>query len=215
MRRVVRLVAEIMDTELKQGEMGKKLLISCGILQPEIEILIERRAIEADAIFLSKFLHLDYRKLHDALQASLTRHRERKPVVVYGDLCLGFNNEMRALMSECGTVKVDGLNCIDCLLGGRGKLLDIDPDHHFFFLTPAFIEFSEILIRGAREENRRRFNMLKGIILIDSLNDMERYRDRIENFSDQTGLYVLEHRVVGLSGLKDVIEEALQRSYRL
>ena len=99
--------------------------------------------------------------------------------------------------------------------GRSGELLDIDPDHHFFFLTPGFINFSEILIRGTREENRRRFNMLKGIILIDSLNDMERYRDRIENFIDQTGLDVLEHRVVGLSGLKNVIEEAFQRSYQL
>jgi len=77
----------MMDTELEQqNEMGKKLLISCGILQPEIDILIARGSIEADAIFLSKYLHLDYRKLHDALKASFTRHRERKPVVVYGDL---------------------------------------------------------------------------------------------------------------------------------
>jgi len=204
---------EIMNTG--REEMGKKLLISCGIFQPEIEILIARGAIKADAIFLSKYLHLDYRKLHDALKASLTRQRERKPVVVYGDLCLGFNNEMHALMAECGTVKVGGLNCIDCLLGGRGKLLDVDPDHHFFFLTPAFIEFSESLITGTKEENRRRFNMLKGIILVDSLNDMELYRDRIEHFSNQTGLPVLDHRVVGLSGLKNVIEEALQRSYQL
>ena len=206
----------MMDTELEQqNQMGKKLLISCGILQPEIDILIARGSIEADAIFLSKYLHLDYRKLHDALKASLTRHRERKPVVVYGDLCLGFNNEMHALMAECGTVKVDGLNCIDCILGGRGKLLDVDPDHHFFFLTSAFIEFSESLLTGTMEENRRRFNMLKGIILVDSLNDMELYRDRIEHFSNQTGLPVLDHRVVGLSGLKNVIEEALQRSYQL
>ncbi len=204
---------EIMNTG--REEMRKKLLISCGIFQPEIEILIARGAIEADAIFLNKYLHWDYRKLHDALKASLSKHHERKPVVVYGDLCLGFNNEMRALMAECGTIKVEGLNCIDCLLGGRGKLLDVDPDHHFFFLTPAFIEFSESLITGTKEENRRRFNMLKGIIIVDSLNDMELYRDRIEHFSNQTGLPVLDHRVVGLSGLKSVIEEALQKSYQL
>jgi len=201
------------DTALEREEMGKKLLISCGILQPEIETLIARGTIEADAIFLNKYLHLDYQKLHDALKASLRKYRERKPVVVYGDVCLGFNGEMRILMTEFGAVKVDGLNCIDCLLGGRGKLLDIDPDHQFFFLTPAFIEFSESLITGTREENRRRFNMLKGIILVDSLENMEQYRDRIEHFINQTGLPVLKHMVVGLSGLKNVIEEALQRSF--
>ena len=195
-------------------EMRKKLLISCGILQPEIEALIAREEIEAEAVFLNKYLHMDYRKLHDALKASLRKHRKRKPVVVYGDVCLGFNGEMQALMTECDAVKVDGLNCIDCLLGGKGKLLEIDPNHRFFFLTPAFLEFSETLISEAKEDNRRRFNMLKGIILVDSLDNMEKHMDWIEHFSDQTGLPVLEHRVVGLDGLKAVIEEALQRRWQ-
>lgn len=189
----------------------RPLLISCGILRAEIEALIARGEIDAEAIFLNKYLHVDYRKLHDALKASLRKHRERKPVVVYGDVCLGFKGEMQALMNECDTVKVDGLNCIDCLLGGRGKLLEIDPDHRFFFLTPAFLEFSENLISGKKEDNRRRFNMLKGIMLVDALGEMVRHRNRIEHFSEQTGLPVLEHRVVGLYGLKAVINEALQR----
>ena len=183
-------------------------------MQPEIEALIAREEIEAEAVFLNKYLHMDYRKLHDALKASLRKHRERKPVVVYGDVCLGFNGEMQALMTECDAIKVDGLNCIDCLLGGRGKLLEIDPDHRLFFLTPAFLEFSENLISGTKEDNRRRFNMLKGIMLVDSLGDMERHRNRIEHFSDQTGLPVMEHRVVGLDGLKAVVEEALQRRWQ-
>ena len=42
---------------------------------------------------------------------------------------------------------------------------------------------------------------------------MNRHQDRIENFSDQTGLPVLEHRKVGLSGIKTVIEEALEGRY--
>ena len=189
----------------------RPLLISCGILQPEIEALITREEIEAEAVFLNKYLHMDYRKLHDALKASLRKHRKRAPVVVYGDVCLGFNGEMQTLMTEYDAVKVDGLNCIDCLLGGQGKLLEIDPDHRLFFLTPAFLEFSESLISEAKENNRRRFNMLKGIILVDSLGNMEKQSDWIEHFSDQTGLPVLEHRVVGLDGLKVVVEEALQR----
>jgi hypothetical protein len=38
---------------------------------------------------------------------------------------------------------------------------------------------------------------------------MERHWDRIEHISDQTGLPVLEHWVVGLDGLKAVIQEAV------
>ena len=185
------------------------LLISCGILQPEIEALIEGKEIEAEAVFLNKYLHTDYQKLHDALKASLRKHSGRKPVVIYGDVCMGFNGEMNALMTEYDVVKVDALNCIDCLLGGRGKLLEIDPDHRLFFLTPAFLEFSENLILGTKEDNRRRFSMLKGIIVLDSLGDMERHWDRIKHISDQTGLPVLKHWVVGLDGLKAVVQEAL------
>lgn len=196
---------------MERKSRRRPLLISCGILRAEIEALIARGEIDAEVVFLNKYLHVNYQKLHDALKASLRKHRERKPVVVYGDVCLGFKDEMQALMNKCDTVKVDGLNCIDCLLGGRGKLLEIDPDHHFFFLTPAFLEFSENLISGKKKDNHRRFSMLKGIIVLDSLGDMERHRDRIKHISDQTGLHVLEHRVVGLYGLKAVINEALQR----
>jgi hypothetical protein len=126
-------------------------------------------------------------------------------------MCLGFKGEMQALMNECDTVKVDGLNCIDCLLGGHGKLLEIVPDHRFFFLTPAFLEFSENLILGKKKDNQRRFRMLKGIIVLDTLGDMERHWDRIKHISHQTGLQLLEHRMVGLYGLKVVINEVLQR----
>lgn len=192
----------------------KPLLISCGILQPEIQALISCEDIRAEAVFLSKYLHVDYRKLHKALKASLHKHDERRPVVVYGDVCLGFNGEMKALMIECDAVKVDALNCIDCLLGGQGKLLEMDPDHRMFFLTPAFLAFSESIVSRSRQENRIRFKMLEGIIVVDSLGDMARHWSRVEHFSEQTGLPVIEHVTVGLTGLKTVIEEALQRTHQ-
>ncbi len=138
--------------------------------------------------------------------------REDRWWVVYGNVCLGFNGEMKALMAEYDAVKVDALNCIDCLLGGRGKLLEMDPDHRVFFLTPGFLEFSERLVSENREENRRRFKMLDGIIVVDSLGDMEGQWSRVEHFSDQAGLPVIKHMTVGLTGLKTVIEEALQRT---
>jgi hypothetical protein len=44
----------------------RPLLISCGILQAEIEAFIAREEIDAEAVFLNKYLHVNYRKLHDA-----------------------------------------------------------------------------------------------------------------------------------------------------
>ena len=119
----------------------KPALLSCGILREEIEALISRGELDAEAHFLNRELHSDQGRLKDALDQAL-ENREKKggplPVVVYGDVCLGFHDEMKALMKRRGAVKVDALNCIDCLLGGRGKLLEVDPDHRFLFLTPAF-----------------------------------------------------------------------------
>ncbi len=187
---------------------NKSCLIACGILQKEIDALIFLGQLDAEVVFLDKELHSDYRKLEQALGRALERHKSRveaKPVVVYGDVCLGFNNEMRILLERHGAVKVEALNCIDCLLGGGGKLLEIDPDHLYLFLTPAFIEFTERIMSKTKEETRRIFSRLKGILLIDSLGNLEEYRDRIRAISDLTGLPILETRKVGLTRSKKSI----------
>ena len=57
-------------------------------------------------------------------------------ILVYGDLCLGPNNEMKKLADEYGATKVDGVNCVDCLLGGKGKFFDVNPTHELLFLPP-------------------------------------------------------------------------------
>jgi hypothetical protein len=104
------------------------------------------------------------------------------------------------------------LNCIDCLLGGRGRLLEVDPEHKFLFLTPAFIEFTGGIFSKSREETRRMFSPLAGIILIDSLGNLSRFQDRIEEISERTGLAVVESMAVGLSGLQQVLLEAIVRN---
>jgi hypothetical protein len=203
-----------MEQKREQGQglnKTKPLLISCGILQPEIDRLISQDEISAEVIFLNKYLHMDYSKLNQVLKASLKKHQDRKTVVVYGDVCLGFHNEMQTLIDEFGSVKVKALNCIDCLLGGSGKLLEIDPDHVYIFLTPGFIDFFESLLTGSKVENRQLFHMLQGILVIDSLGNAGQYQKRIESLSDQIGLPVLEYKPVGLHGLKAVIQEAVSR----
>ena len=80
---------------------NQSCLIACGIMQKEIDTLISLGQIDAEAVFLDKELHSDYQKLEKALDQALRRHKSRtgaKPVVVYGDVRLGFNNEMRSLL---------------------------------------------------------------------------------------------------------------------
>ena len=188
----------------------KPCLISCGILGKEIRKLADQGEIDADLHFLSDALHYDYEKLKQglkkAIESRLPEYRGRI-VVVYGDVCLGFQDEMKDLLQSYGVVKVDALNCIDCLLGGKGALLDLDPDHRYFFLTPAFISFMERM----DDETRKLVSGLAGIVLVDSLGNLNDYRDRIDQICASTGLPIVKRENVGLEGLKNRILEAMEK----
>jgi len=194
----------------------KPCVISCGILRKEIEHLVGKGDIDAEVHFLSEKLHMDYTLLDRGLNGALKKHQKQSPqgvIVVYGDVCLGFNGEMKALMDQYDVVKVDALNCIDCLLGGKGKLLEMDPDHKYLFLNPAFIRFSEKIREEAKEFSRREmYGMLDGIVLLDAMGDLNDYQPRIDEIADYTGLPILERKNIGLEGLKNIIIEALDRN---
>jgi hypothetical protein len=193
----------------------KPRVISCGILRKEIEHLLEKGDIDVEAHFLSERLHMDYKHLDRGLNGALKKYQKQSPqgvIVVYGDLCLGFNGEMKALMDKFDAVKVDALNCIDCLLGGKGKLLEMDPEHKYLFLNPAFIQFVEKIRGETKERTREMYSMLDGIILLDAMGDLNAYQSRIDDIADHTGLPILERKEIGLESLKNVILEALGRN---
>lgn len=197
-------------------EMSEKpFVIACGILRREIQRLQENGAIDVEVHFLSETLHTDYHRLHRALDGILRKRLPKCPrgvVVVYGDVCLGFNGEMQKLMESHGVIKVDALNCIDCLLGGRGKLLAIDPEHKYLFLNPAFIQFGEKIRGQTTEDTRAMFSMLDGIVLLDVMGDLDAYQTKIEDIAERTGLPILERKNIGLEGLENVLLEALERN---
>lgn len=190
-----------------------RLLICCSILAKEIRRLIETGLLKADVTFLSSKLHYDYDLLEKALKSRIEKALETEQkniVVIYGDVCLGFNHEMQNLTDAYDLVKVDAINCIDCLLGGKGQLLKIDPEHKFFFLTPEWINFWYEFEKSA-ENLKDRYAMLDGIILIDSLGNLDDYNEEIKAISKATGLSVLDEKKVGIQGLQYVIEEAFNK----
>lgn len=189
------------------------LLLACGILREEIRALIDRGRIVAQAHFLNARLHRDPLALKKALQGTLGYWRRRfghRIVVVYGDACLGFNGEMQQLVDDFGLVKVRAVNCIDCQLGGSGRLLEIDPDHKCFFLNKAFLQFGrQRLFDREPAVIREQFKMLAAIVPIDPLGDLEAHRDEIQRISELTGLPVRDRLDVGLEGVEAVLIEAL------
>jgi hypothetical protein len=202
----------------KNGEDSRPCLISCSVLKDEIEQLIRQRDLDVNVVYVSKYFHVDYSLVEKNLRRTIERTMPRFPagaIIVYGDLCLGPNGEMKQLASEYGLVKVDALNCVDCLLGGKGKVEEADPSHEFMFMDPGMIDFfrhakEKMLKEGMDEETfQKMFSGIKGIVLLDTLGNAEKCKREIENL--HLGLTVLETKKVGLENLNIVVLEAIKR----
>ncbi len=196
---------------------NKPCLVSCSVLKKEILQLIRKGDLDADLVFVSKMFHVDYGQLETnlrrVLERTLLRYPPRKVTLVYGDLCLGPNGEMKQLAKEFGIVKVDALNCVDCLLGGKGRIEEEDPNHELMFMDPGMIEFFQDAQAKLRKEGMDEealqglFAGIKGIVLLDTLGEAEKNKADLERLD--TGLSVIRTKEVGLAGLKTVLIEAM------
>jgi len=179
----------VLEAELAMNEQTKICLVSCSVLKEELQELVKHGRLDAELVFVSKYFHIDY----EAVEKNLRRVLEHtlkcfsgKVVLVYGDLCLGPNNEMKKLAAEYGIVKIDAVNCIDCQLGGKGKFFEADPEHNLMFMGPGMIEF----FKHAKEAMRREgvdeatfadmFRGIKGIVLLDNCRNAEECRDELK-----------------------------------
>jgi len=195
-------------------------LVSCGILKKEIEKLIEYSRLPVEPFLLEAGLHADPDELEKQLTQAIegcSKDSSRGVIVVYGDLC---HPKMKEIIGNYGNVvKVDALNCIDCLLGGHGKLLEFDPNYDYFYLSPGWVpsnlkadpRFRPMFYGPSPEEVRQQFSKLKGILLFDSLEDLDEFKNEIEEFSNLTGLPILGKKVAGLDRFKDLILETMRR----
>ncbi|MCW4031358.1 MAG: hypothetical protein NWE80_03240, partial [Candidatus Bathyarchaeota archaeon] len=113
---------------------------------------------------------------------------------------------------------VDALNCIDCILGGKGKFLYVYPDNELLFLNPRMIGFFNHFKAKVHQENidedsfKQLFSGIKGIVLLDTLGEPTKNKEATEKL--HTGLTILETREIGLNNLKQVILEAIERNKR-
>ncbi len=207
------------DRENQKLRNHKTYLISCGILKKEIEKLVEERALCVKPYFLDAGLHVDYDELERKLTSAIeecSKHESNGIVVVYGDLC---HPRIKKLVEKySNAVKVDALNCIDCLLGGHGRLLQVDPNNDHFYLSPGWMPSNveknvwfQQVFDWNQEGIKNLFRDLKGVILIDSLENLDEYKSDIQEFTCHTGLPVKNKEAVGIHGLKAVILEAIRK----
>jgi hypothetical protein len=200
-------------------EKPKVCLVSCSVLKEEIQQLIKQGSLDAEVVFVSKFFHIDYAELENNLRKVLEQTQKRfkgKIVLVYGDLCLGQDDEMKKLAQEYGVVKIDALNCVDCQLGGKGKFNEADPEHNLMFMGPGMIGFfkhakEQMLKEGVDEAAfANMFSGIKGMVILDTCGDAEKCREDLEKSG--IGLKILETRKIGLENVKRVILDAINRA---
>jgi hypothetical protein len=196
---------------------AKVCLVSCNVLREELEKLVEQGNLKADLVFVSKYFHVDYELLEKNLRKVLEHTKKRfqgEIVLVYGDLCLGQNGEMKTLAEEYGVVKVNAVNCIDCQLGGKGKFLEADPEHDLMFMSPGMIEFfkhmKEKMIKEGIDEAAfaNLFSGIKGVVLLDTCGNAEKCLEELEKSG--IGLSILETREIGLENVLRVVLDAIE-----
>ena len=202
--------------------MSKKpkiCLVSCSVLKDELQQLVKEGKLDARLVFVSKFFHIDYEALEKNLRKVLKHTVESfkgKVVLVYGDLCLGQDDEMKKLAKEYGVVKVDAVNCIDCQLGGKGAFFEADPEHNLMLMGPGMIEFfkhaKETMLKEGVDEAAftSMFSGIKGFVILDTCGNTEKMKKELEESG--LGVPILETRQVGLENIRRVVFDAIQQA---
>ena len=211
-----RLFAKLL-LKLARFLVGPKILLSFrGILSSIVTSLFEILNCLGLLPFSGSFIVKIARA--QVIEQTLKRFKG-KVVLVYGDLCLGQDNEMKKVSEEYGVVKVDAVNCIDCQLGGKGRFLEADPEDNLMFMGPGMIGF----FKYAREQMLREgvdevafanmFSGIKGVVLLDTCGDAEKCKEELNKSG--INLKVLETRKIDLENFSRVISDAIEQEYRI
>lgn len=105
------------------------LLIGCGILQKEVSFLIKKNNWPVSTVFLPSGLHTDFGRLQSTLQRSLDCHMGVPRIVFYG----ACHPLMDKILSEAGTIRTTGQNCVDMYLGQEAFHRELEGGAFFLF----------------------------------------------------------------------------------
>ncbi|WP_304243476.1 DUF1638 domain-containing protein [Gracilinema caldarium] len=185
------------------------VLIGCGILRKEFNLLPKRITDRFRPQFLDSMLHMKPALLEETLQ-SLIRKKTGDPIVyLYGDCCPG----MEALSSEADRSRTKGVNCIEICLG-RESYRTLRREGTFFLMPEWARRWKEIFQQelgfesSASTRDFLRSSMKKALYL-DTGTEPVPEADLAE-FAEYTGLPVTVIKV-GMEHLQEALQQALQK----
>ncbi len=208
-----------------QEVQSKPCLVACNIIEQELKQLIKTKELDVDLVLVDSYYHIDYDLLEKNLREILKQKLQNtkgKTILLYGDLCLGQNNEMNKLAKEFGVTKVKAENCIDCVLGGKNSLFEADPNKELIFLTSGMINNWKKYWKKIKEDAKKEgvseevlakmYNSIKGFVYLDTVGNLEENLQKIKEL--KIDLPILEIKKIGVNKLKTLINETIDQAQK-
>ena len=186
------------------------VVIACGTLSPELNYLKNEGFLDAKKIlYTTPGLHEIPRELESQLIDRIKKAREfsKKIIVVYGGQFCYVNSydvfrTIDTIISEQGEgiVRIQASHCVD-MIAGKEEREKIANGEKVWWMTPGWILFRHDVFKdwdkGLANENFPKHT--GGALLLDAIDFfnpyVEKYADKILEYSDWMGIPIIPHEV--------------------
>jgi hypothetical protein len=182
-------------------------ILSCGIFQPELDIIIpeikrELKNTDIEVIYLSPGLHNAPGKMKEELIQNLDKLKSEKTLTLYGSGC---HTEISTILKGYDTVLPKEKNCIEVLLNSNVKA-EIDKGGNIIYLTAGWLKayrevFWQDMYAGAIVSDKS--------IYLDCGENLISDEELLE-FFDFSNLQI-ETQMITLDNFKDVVMTLLKK----
>jgi len=202
------------------------VVVSCGILRPELEFLKEVNFLNADRIlYTAPGLHENTLELERHLNKQINNAKKysQKIIVIYGDKCyVDINNPSRdidVLIQEAkvNTERIKAKNCID-MLASIDEREKISEGKKVYWLSPGWLEYWKVIFKDWDQgKANETFPQHDKAIVLDALGIFERYSEdlpeKIFEFSDWMGISIEPYKI-SLERLKRLLSDKIIKNAR-
>jgi hypothetical protein len=183
-------------------------IISCGMLEDELEYLLRKHGNDTAPLYLDPALHVNFDKLKAALTRALEEAHQagRQTKVIYG-YC---HPEMAEILEPYCATRIGAANCLEALLGAA-EMARIEAGGKVIYLTAGWLrEWKRMVAAGAEDlglDSRNMFGDYRAVLVLDTgvspIDEVE-----VEEFSAYANLPV-ERVDVSLDNLWERVRELL------